>query len=334
MKIGYRTVKTAVGTGLSLAIAQWLGLQFYSSAAVITILCIKTTKKKSYQTAWERLLACVLGLVLAILVFELLGYHAWGLTILMLLLIPLCVKLKATDGITTATVVILHLYILKEVSLPIVINEGLLIVIGIGMAVLANMHMPSSEKKLKEIQQQIEANFKAILRELAAYLRDKDQQWDGKEITETAQLLKEAKALALRDIENVAPYDCAYYYRYFEMRERQFEILERIAPSVSSLDHCCQESLIVGEFLDRLAGAVHPGNTASHYLEELEQISRRFKESALPQTLEEFETRAAVYHFIGEMKRYLKIKRDLWIKQKQKEETKKNKFNWKKAGCL
>ncbi|MFC7442903.1 aromatic acid exporter family protein [Laceyella putida] len=327
MKIGYRTVKTAVGTTLSLAIAQWLGLQFYSSAAIITILCIKTTKKKSYQTAWERIVGFALGMATSTIIFELIGYHAWALALVLLAFIPLCVKLNATDGIISATVIILHLYLLKHVSLAIVLNEILLLVIGIGMAMLANWHMPSNERKLKESQAKIEANFRTILHEFAAYLREGNQHWDGKEITETARLLKEAKSLALRDIENVAPYDCAYYYRYFEMRERQFEILERIAPSVSSLDQCCQQGKLIGDFLDRLANAVHPGNTASYYLEELEQMSDRFKASPLPQTREEFETRAALYHFVGEMKRYLKIKRDLWIKQKKKEETEKHKLN-------
>lgn len=331
MKIGYRTLKTAVGTSLSLAIAQWLGLQFYSSAAIITILCIKPTKKKSYQTAWERLVGSMLGMGTSMLVFEVVGYKAWALALVLLIYIPLCVKLKATDGIVSAMVIVLHIYTLKQVSLAIAINEVLLLIIGIGMAVLVNWHMPSGERKLQEFQTQIDANFRAILHEFAVYLREGNPYWDGKEITETARMLKEAKQLALRDIENLAPYDCAYYYRYFEIRERQFEILERIAPTISSLDQCYQQGLMIGDFLDRLANAVSSRNTSMYYLQELEQMSHWFKESPLPKTREEFETRAALFHFVGEMKRYLKIKRDLWIKEQEKEEIDKHKLSSKQV---
>ena len=46
-KIGYRTVKTALGTTLAIVLAQLLGLDNFPSAGIITIFCIKATKKKS-----------------------------------------------------------------------------------------------------------------------------------------------------------------------------------------------------------------------------------------------------------------------------------------------
>lgn len=46
IKIGYRTAKTAIGTALSISIAQWLGLHNFASAGIITLLCIQVTKKK------------------------------------------------------------------------------------------------------------------------------------------------------------------------------------------------------------------------------------------------------------------------------------------------
>jgi uncharacterized membrane protein YgaE (UPF0421/DUF939 family) len=321
MKIGIRIIKTAIGTALAIAAAEWLGLRFYASAGIITILCIQPSRKRSYQTAWERFLACMVGIGLSSVLFETVGYYPWTLTLLLLILIPVCLELKAKDGIVTSTVIVFHFYTLKEISRAIVLNELALIGIGICFGVLVNFYMPNMEKQLKEYQRRIEENFRTILREFAAYLREGDRQWDGREITETDRLLREAKELALRDYENQIVRSETDYYRYFEMRERQFEILERIAPSVSSLQTCCIQGQVVADFLERLAAAVHPGNTASFYLEELEAIRRRFRESPLPSTREEFETRAALFHFVGEMRRYLIIKRDLG-KQLEREEKK------------
>lgn len=44
-KIGYRTIKTALGATLAIIIAQMLSLEYFSAAGIITILCIQVTKK-------------------------------------------------------------------------------------------------------------------------------------------------------------------------------------------------------------------------------------------------------------------------------------------------
>ena len=53
MIIGYRTIKTAIGIALSISIAQWMGLQYYTAAGIITMICIKTTKKQSYSNSYK-----------------------------------------------------------------------------------------------------------------------------------------------------------------------------------------------------------------------------------------------------------------------------------------
>ena len=65
---------------------------------------------------------------------------------------------------------------------------------------------------------------------IVQYLRDNDYTWDGKEITETAILLNEAKSLAFRDVENHFLSEENIIIDYFNMREKQFEIIERILP--------------------------------------------------------------------------------------------------------
>lgn len=51
-KIGYRTIKTALGTTLAIYISQLLHLQNFASAGIITILCIQITQKRSLQASW------------------------------------------------------------------------------------------------------------------------------------------------------------------------------------------------------------------------------------------------------------------------------------------
>ncbi|WP_124726983.1 aromatic acid exporter family protein [Staphylospora marina] len=325
MKIGVRAIKTAVGTALSIAVAEWLGLRFYVSAGMITILVIQPSRRRSLQTAWERLVACLLGIALSGLVFESIGYHPMAITLLLLALIPISLAIKAKEGMVAAAVIVFHFYSLKTFNWDVVLNELALVGIGIGFGMLVNFWMPRLDKELKAYQEKIEANFRNILREFAAYLRQPDRHWDGRELVETARLLQEAKELALRDYENRLHHTESDFYRYFEMRQRQFEILVRIAPSVSSIQSCCVQGEVVAGFLERLAEAVHPGNTASVFLEELENIRKKFRASPLPATREEFETRASLLYFVKEMRRYLIIKRDLRKQLALEEEKEKEK---------
>ncbi|WP_368657293.1 aromatic acid exporter family protein [Metabacillus halosaccharovorans] len=307
-KIGYRTAKTALGTTISIILAQLIGLEYYTSAGIITILCIQVTKKKSLRSSWERFLACSLAMIFSFIFFEGIAYHPLIIGLLLLLFIPATVIVKATQGIVTSTVVIFHLYSTNHITFQVIGNELLLVTIGIGVALVMNLYMPSVEKKLKNYQIQIEENLASIFQEIELYLIQKDRKWDGKEITITAQLINEAKTLAFRDVENHFLRHENSYYHYFKMREKQFEIIERVIPSITSIHIAVEQSKMIADFLHELKVNIHPGNTAHKFLVQLLNMKKSFEEMDLPKTREEFEARAALYHFVREMEQYLIIK--------------------------
>ena len=307
-KIGYRTAKTALGTTISIILAQLIGLEYYTSAGIITILCIQVTKKKSLRSSWERFLACSLAMIFSFIFFEGIAYHPLIIGLLLLLFIPATVIVKATQGIVTSTVVIFHLFSTNHITFQVIGNEFLLVTIGIGIALVMNLYMPSVDKKLKNYQIQIEENLASIFQEIELYLIQKDRKWDGKEITITAQLINEAKTLAFRDVENHFLRHENSYYHYFKMREKQFEIIERVIPSITSIHIAVEQSKMIADFLHELKVNIHPGNTAHKFLVQLLNMKKSFEEMDLPKTREEFEARAALYHFVREMEQYLIIK--------------------------
>ncbi|WP_338324543.1 aromatic acid exporter family protein [Anaerobacillus alkaliphilus] len=314
-KIGYRTIKTAIGAAIAIGIAQGLGLTFYASAGIIAILCVQKTRRKSLKLSWERLLACSVGMLYAIVAFELIGYNPLAVGLLLLTFIPTVVILKAKEGIATSSVIILHLYALGEVSPSIVLNEYALIIIGIGVALLVNFYMPSVEKELGEIQSEIENNFKEIFLQFATYLKQGDSNWDGKQITVTADLLSRGKDVALQNIENhLLRYEDKYYH-YFKMREKQFEIIERVMPLISSLDHTVIQGEKIAEFLEELSRGVRPEISPIDFLEKLNELRLEFRKMELPKDRDEFETRSILYAFVKEVEQYLIIKRHFRIEK-------------------
>ncbi|MBB6455357.1 uncharacterized membrane protein YgaE (UPF0421/DUF939 family) [Salirhabdus euzebyi] len=323
MKIGYRTLKTAIGAPIAIFIAQLLQLDNYISAGILTILCIQVTRKRSVLSAWYRFAACMLGMAFSFLIFETLGYEPYAIGILLFIFIPVTVMLKITEGIVTSSVIILHLYGAGFVTFELLLNEVVLISVGIGTALLLNMYMPSLESELKKMQEQVEENFQKILKEIAHFLRTGDESWTGKEFTETAFILDEALGLAYRDVENHLLRSHHQFYHYFQMRTKQFEILERILPLISRIPEVSKQSVKISTFFSELAEGVNPGNTAVIFLHQLKEIREEFREGSLPSTREEFEARANLFTLLNEIEQYLIIKRSFKksdVKPPKKEE--------------
>jgi uncharacterized membrane protein YgaE (UPF0421/DUF939 family) len=308
IKIGYRTVKTALGTTIAVMISQALQLENYISAGIITILCIKATKKQSLKSSWDRFAACLVAMGISYIVFEGIMYHPIMIGLMLLIFIPITVQLKITEGIITSSVIIFHLYNSSHITLKVIGKEILLILIGIGIALLMNLYMPSAEKKLKGYIKEIEENFAAIFKEIEFYLRNPERVWDGREITKVSQLLKDAKRIAIQDIENHLLKSEDSYYHYFAMREKQFEIINRIIFLVTSIQVSVEQSKIVADFIRDIRTNIHSGNTAYKFIHQLQQMRKNFKQMDLPKTREEFEARAALVQFVKEMELYLMIK--------------------------
>ncbi len=312
-KIGYRTIKTAVGTAAAIIIAQFFHLNYFASAGILTILCVQNSKRKSLQSASARFFACILAILFSFIFFEGIGYHPVVIGLMILFFIPVTVFFKITEGVVTSSVITLHIYSEQNVTMGIVLNEIGIIVIGIGVALLVNLYMPSLDSKLKQYQTQIEHNFRKIFEEMITYLRTNESHWMGKEITETARLIEEGKSLAFRDVENHFLRAENYYYHYFKTREKQFEIIERVLPIVTSIEPFVEQRYMIADFLEELSLCIHPGNTAQLFLIKLRQLQEEFKEKSLPKTREEFEARAQLHQFVREVEQYLLIKKSLKV---------------------
>ncbi|RLQ92161.1 aromatic acid exporter family protein [Planomicrobium sp. Y74] len=308
LSIGYRTLKTAVGVILAISLAQLLHLEFFVSAGILTILCIQPTKKRSIRAALSRFIASLIAIGYASVFLEGIAYHPVVVGLMILLFIPVLVSLRFADGFVSSSVIIFHIYSAGNLTGSLILNEILLMVVGFGTALLVNMYMPSIEKKLDDYRYQIELLYAKILHEMAVYLKDGKSDWDGKELMETEELLGKAKALAYQDVENHVTRLENKYYRYFDMRQDQFEIIERILPKISTLPVLVKHAQLIADFLNDLADHVHAGNTAYHYLDKLEVVKKEFSLLPLPKSHKEFQSMAALYQVIEELDSYLEIK--------------------------
>jgi len=321
-RIGYRTLKTAVGASIAMLLAMFLDLDYYSSAFILTVLCIQPTKRKSVRSVYSRMIASVIGVAFAFLFFEGIAYHPIVFGLLLLLFIPTLVSLRFQDGFVSSVVILLHLFDSKTFTWSLLWNEAQLMAVGFGVALIVNMYMPDIENDLKKYRLELESLYSKIFHEIALYLRKGDSSWNGKEIVQVAEVIEKGKALAYQDVENHLNRRQNLHYLYFDMREQQFEIVERVLPKITALPVITSHSHLVADFIDELADHVHSGNTAHRFISKLDDVKEEFSTMPLPTNHEKFLAMAALYQFIEEMDQYLRIKRNfVGFKTKKKTAT-------------
>ncbi|KYC95135.1 hypothetical protein B4102_1406 [Heyndrickxia sporothermodurans] len=109
------------------------------------------------------------------------------------------------------------------------------------------------------------------------------------------------------------------------MREKQFEIIERSLPIITSISSMVEQRMMVADFIEDLKENIKPKNTALDRLKKLYSMQRKIQQMDLPKTREEFEARATLFQFMREMEQYLMIKSNFKVdKNLQKKSLAKN----------
>lgn len=307
MKIGFRTLKTAVGVSLSVLIAQSLHLNYFTAAGILTLLCIQKSRKQSVRAAFSRLCACLSSLVAASLLFEAIGYHPYAFLLFLLLFIPYCVRLGIQEGIASSSVIVMHVYMHHGLALSFFANEIQVILIGLGVALLVNWYMPSNELELTRYKDEIDGLVTGILMHISCFLKEGDLKWDGKELIRLPKVLEQARRAAVLDTENKPLFHSKDkgYETYFEIKREQYEILERMLPSLSRVTLHLEQGTRLGEFVEEMNACLSNHIYTMELADKLQAIREHHKQLPLPETREEFENRASLFAVANELERFL-----------------------------
>lgn len=305
MRIGFRTVKTAVGVCLSILIAELLQLSYYSSAGILTLLCIQRTRKQSIAAVLDRFFACLIGMLMSSALFWLLGYHVWSILALYLLFIPVLVRFKLQNGIASSSVIMMHSYVSGHVALSFFANELGIIVVGLGVALLVNLYMPGLDRQIDQFKSEVSAKMASIFEELGHYLREGHSLWAGRELLELGDLLKQARHLAVLEVENNVTGKLNPFYYYVERKSQQFQIIERMVPLVSRIELRLEQGERIGEFLQQLGHNVDRMDNSQEFLQQLKAIREYHKRLPMPGDRNEFESRASLFTLANELESFL-----------------------------
>ena len=305
-------VKIALSSSLAIYIADRIGLQFAASAGIIALLSVVTTKWGTLRISLLRILTFLLSVGFSWAFYQ--NIHsqwiAYGFFILLLVAFSECANVRST--ISVNAVISTHFLTTHDFSPEFVMNEFLLVLIGTSMAVLFDL-IQSNSKSQKKIMANIlytEEHLQAILEELAGYLFRRPMKEDV--WADIAALEKKLdwfieKAHDYND--NSFQKHPSYYIHYFEMRMMQCTILTGLHSELAKLRKLPQQAEIVAELIMHIKEHVREMNDPKEQLGNLELLLEKLRKEKLPETMEEFENRAQLYHILMDIEEFLLLKR-------------------------
>ncbi|CYV04103.1 TPA: aromatic acid exporter family protein [Streptococcus suis] len=320
MSLSLRTIKLIFATVLAIYLATALGLSYATAAGIIAILSVLNTRKSSFKMARNRLFSTLLALTIAVLTFALFGFGIWTLGIYLALYVPLAYRFNWEAGIAPSTVLVTHLLLEQDISLIFLGNELALFLIGAGLALLFNLYMPSQEKKIEAYHDQVEDLLKQILLRFEAFLLNGDGRNEAELITQLDKTLDEALKVVYLDRHNQLFQQTNYQVHYFEMRAAQNKILRTMAGNINKCLLEGRENVILSSLFERAAQQLSRENSAKELLLDIELFHATFRERPLPQTREEFETRATLFQLLHDMEAFIRLKVDFYEVYKDEDE--------------
>lgn len=288
-------VKMTVGSIVSILISLYFGLSYAITAGVVSILSLEQTKKKSFEVAYKRLIISFFGLLVSSLLYSIcsFGWISLFLSISLIVIFGLLFSLK--EGIVVSVVLISHSFVEKDLSYQ--TNALFILLVGVLVALVLNLFMPSHEKEIQKEINDIDGMVRTILDDLINY-RPLD-------FSEIEDRIKIALSELRTEQDNSIFSKRDYRTSYIQMRLSQVEHLKSIEKL--RLGASRREEPI-DDFLIRVKNNIGLENKATSLLEELHQLELFYKKTDLPKTREEFEQRAYLYLVLIELKSFLNQK--------------------------
>ncbi|MBD5149876.1 MAG: hypothetical protein HDT18_05795 [Oscillibacter sp.] len=304
--------KIALGSSLAIYTADLLHLQYASSAGIVTLLTVVTTKKGTLRLSAARIATFLMAALIAMATFLPIRseWLAYGLFVFLVTLISELLGWRAT--VSTNAVIGTHFLMNLDFSPAFFLNEFLLVVIGILFAFLLNMFQDNRGQKrnFAEKIHHLEQKMQGSLTEISKFLYGQPTRkglW--RDLASIEKQLQRCMEEAYEYEGNTYGEDAAYYARYFEMRLNQCHILHNLQNEMQKIRNMPVQAEIVAEYIEYLSEYVTEMNEPAPQLQQLADIFLWMKNEPLPVSRAEFESRAVLYHILMDLEDFLMEKK-------------------------
>lgn len=309
MRILHTALKMTLVTIIAGLISKWVGLDYWLTGGILAVLSIQPTKRDSVHTAFKRIIDVFFAMILATLLFSLLGYHFWVFVIVVFVFSFISFQLNISEGIVPALVIVTHLLIYGKFSFPFFLEESLLVLISIGIATLFNSFYPEQGKKiLKKYVVQIDQHLKDHLLILSFLIKDPEYH---EVYSKHYHLLEKELTNIMKQVERVNK-DVLFqndqsYLAYAQMRQTQALSIKHMYDQALTIETAHKYAVEISDVIKNFSYELGLHQETITHLNLINELLKKYKKSELPKTREEFESRATLYQVLLELKSLLKI---------------------------
>jgi len=304
-----RAIKLIFGASVAILLATFLGLTNTLTAGTVVLLSLGKTRLSSFKSAFVRVRALTIALILASVIFPLLNFTVISYLVFISLYILLIIIFHLDEGLIIGAVLTGQMWSRGEITVNGVINSISLFLIGISIAFLLNLYMPNLKKAIVSDQRFIEEKFRAFLEKIVASLNGGPDCLE-KDYSDLETHLKNSIVQAQMNEDNNILHDVSYYGKYLRMRRRQFYVLKKMAELANKVDGQFLQGEYVADITKRVSGAVAETGDGLAILAEIEEVTQFCRQADLPKTREEFEIRAVLFQFLSELRYFVELKRE------------------------
>ncbi|EOH88543.1 aromatic acid exporter family protein [Enterococcus pallens] len=306
-------LKIGIGSGVSIYIAESLQLEYASSAGIITLLTIASTRSETLRIGLHRIITFIGTVVLCGLMNSVISaeWVAYGIVMVVLTFaLSLRDLLKTLSG---NAVVVSHLLRAPDqiITIENLVNEFSLLLIGLVIAIVVNnfQNCESQKKYLEKAVESTDREMQKIFYKLSAYLKDptlNNQVWE--DIIQLEKDILGYTAIAFQYQQNRLPRKDHYYVNYFEMRLQQSGVLHNLHYEMKNIRVFQSDSQIVAEFLDSMIDDLSKMNSPLIQLRKVADLILYIQQNNLSTTREEFISKVRLYHIVMNIEEFLKFK--------------------------
>lgn len=311
-QIAVKALKIGIGSCIAILLAEFCGLQNSVSAGTIALLTILSTRWDTFRLAYTRIISFFVTVLVCYLAFHLgSGWVQYGIAVIVIVIF--CDVVGWSNNLSVNAVIGAHFFTSNDFSISFIWNEFCLLLFGIGVAIVLSLFTDNkgSKRAIVHHMHYVEKQMKVILGELAGYLNH--QEMDHSVWDDVANLEEEIKGF----IEEACKYrDNAvggkrpeHYSDYFEMRLQQIAILRSLHQELKRIRSMTEQGKKAAEYLLFMRDRVDDVHSLDDQYQKLHSMLEEMKLEPLPETRDEFESRAILYHVLLDLEDYILIKK-------------------------
>lgn len=310
--------KIALAAVLSILTANLLGLKYAVTAGIITVLSIQNTKRETLKTARNRGLAFLCALIISYICYSWLGFCVSAFILYLFLFAFLCLNAGWGEAIAMDSVLISHFLTEQNFRVEMIVNELLLLIVGVFFEILINLHLRKKEDEFDKLSMQVDEEIKGIIHRMAENLMREDKTgYNADCFIRLEDKIYFAKECALRNWNNTLWSQSSYELDYIRMRENQNRVLRNIYDSIILIKMLPAQTMQVAAFFKEIEAQYHRENDVEGLLNILQKMLSDMKLENLPQSREEFEARALLFYTLMQLDEFLRLKNRFVVKYRK-----------------